>query len=478
MLPFSRPNGATSKDREQGSSMTIPRFSLDTRNPRDAPASGAGYRHILSEASSTSFSVPGIPAFTSMQSNLATSISGILQDERTRNGPSASAFLMDQASHRHNDDTVRGLLLKLKSAGCRAGDANSLVSATRPATSAITSMDPENPDNTMAASLLRQLVVIDQRQQLLKQLITGCLPAASQGLQLLQAYGAGESYLCSDSRLPIRSLTTLEADRQRFLLENLIARNISYQASRATFPLAELGRSDTVESGTPSTTGYLLDSQNQTSALQDSRLPYMQGTFEDPSFSGSQISSAASMHSGNLKNRNGTVKTRKEQLLDARDVPTQKTFPSERASLDLNNDCDSPRHVGRVLSLLGSTLRSKADPFIDVSTLPPPPVAEEKRVVRGTDVFFPDTLYRMLEDAEREGLDDVIAFLPHGRAFRVSNKELFVDKILPRYFSEQTKWSSFSRQLRLYGFLRISKGIDFGTSRLFFYSLRWTCLTR
>jgi hypothetical protein len=73
-------------------------------------------------------------------------------------------------------------------------------------------------------------------------------------------------------------------------------------------------------------------------------------------------------------------------------------------------------------------------------------------------------LYQMLEDAEREGWNDVIHWMPHGRSIRVPLKDKFVSEILPRYFRDQTKWSSFSRQLRLYGFARVSKGVDLGKS--------------
>lgn len=66
----------------------------------------------------------------------------------------------------------------------------------------------------------------------------------------------------------------------------------------------------------------------------------------------------------------------------------------------------------------------------------------------------------MLREMEENGEQDIASFLPHGRAFRVHDIDQFVDKILPRYFSDQSRWSSFSRQLQLYGFLRVSWGVD------------------
>lgn len=67
----------------------------------------------------------------------------------------------------------------------------------------------------------------------------------------------------------------------------------------------------------------------------------------------------------------------------------------------------------------------------------------------------------MLYFAEVEGLVPIVSWLPHGRAFRVKNKELFVAKMMSTYF-KQTKFKSFQRQLNLWGFTRITDGADAG----------------
>ena len=38
----------------------------------------------------------------------------------------------------------------------------------------------------------------------------------------------------------------------------------------------------------------------------------------------------------------------------------------------------------------------------------------------------------------------------------------FCEDILPRYFRGLDRWNSFTRQLHLYGFLRVSSGLDTG----------------
>ena len=51
--------------------------------------------------------------------------------------------------------------------------------------------------------------------------------------------------------------------------------------------------------------------------------------------------------------------------------------------------------------------------------------------------------------------------MPHGRAFVVKQPKLFAAQILPRFF-KQTKYLSFTRQLKIWGFRRITRGMDSG----------------
>lgn len=65
---------------------------------------------------------------------------------------------------------------------------------------------------------------------------------------------------------------------------------------------------------------------------------------------------------------------------------------------------------------------------------------------------FPFRLYDMLEEAERQGFDHIVSWLPTGKGFRVRRLDDFVSQILPRYFNQQTKYKSFQRQLNMYEF--------------------------
>jgi hypothetical protein len=65
-------------------------------------------------------------------------------------------------------------------------------------------------------------------------------------------------------------------------------------------------------------------------------------------------------------------------------------------------------------------------------------------------------LYHMLADAERYGFQSIISWQPHGRAFRVHDQERFERIILPFYY-KSSKYKSFSRQLNLYSFVRLTR---------------------
>ena len=76
---------------------------------------------------------------------------------------------------------------------------------------------------------------------------------------------------------------------------------------------------------------------------------------------------------------------------------------------------------------------------------------------------FPWKLHLMLEHAEKEGYQDVVSWVKEGTAFKVHKSKDFVEKVMPIYF-DQTKYESFRRQLNLYGFTRMSRGEDRGTT--------------
>jgi len=68
---------------------------------------------------------------------------------------------------------------------------------------------------------------------------------------------------------------------------------------------------------------------------------------------------------------------------------------------------------------------------------------------------FAVKLHRILERADEDGYSSIISWMPHGRAFKIHNTVLFLKKISYRFFF-LTGISSFSRQLGIYGFQKIT----------------------
>jgi hypothetical protein len=73
----------------------------------------------------------------------------------------------------------------------------------------------------------------------------------------------------------------------------------------------------------------------------------------------------------------------------------------------------------------------------------------------------------MLEEMATVGDESIVSWQPHGKAFRVHLPDAFASTVMKRYF-KQTKFKSFQRQLQVYGFVRINKGMDAGA---YFHSM-------
>ena len=65
--------------------------------------------------------------------------------------------------------------------------------------------------------------------------------------------------------------------------------------------------------------------------------------------------------------------------------------------------------------------------------------APKRRGPRGGVVVpFPERLYTMLKQAEKEGFEDIVSWSPHGRCFIVHQPKQFVDEVMPRYVAGRT----------------------------------------
>lgn len=69
---------------------------------------------------------------------------------------------------------------------------------------------------------------------------------------------------------------------------------------------------------------------------------------------------------------------------------------------------------------------------------------------------FPGKLMTMLESAEIEKYDHIVAWTANGSGFRVKDKDLFVQKVCSAYYKLK-RFRSFERQLNFWGFIRDGK---------------------
>ncbi|GFH56586.1 hypothetical protein CTEN210_13062 [Chaetoceros tenuissimus] len=80
-----------------------------------------------------------------------------------------------------------------------------------------------------------------------------------------------------------------------------------------------------------------------------------------------------------------------------------------------------------------------------------------RRKKGSADQLFPGKLFKLLECESNDSPDAIVSWILEGRAFIVRKPEQFTKKIMPKYF-DQTKFSSFQKQLYKYSFDRIKEG--------------------
>jgi len=87
----------------------------------------------------------------------------------------------------------------------------------------------------------------------------------------------------------------------------------------------------------------------------------------------------------------------------------------------------------------------------------PPEESHDGSPKRIEDMTFSEKVHHILSQGDKYG--KWIAWLPHGRAFRVDFPVLFERHVCERYFGHK-RYSSFLRQLNNHGFKHITKGTD------------------
>lgn len=134
-------------------------------------------------------------------------------------------------------------------------------------------------------------------------------------------------------------------------------------------------------------------------------------------------------------------------------MPVLEASPAPiQSSVDCNNS--SGHGVKGQLVVRHDYHDHSADPTVD-------PAQIKHKAKGGVVIPFPVKLHSMLDAIERDGYAHIISWQPHGRCFLVHKPKEFVSTIMPKYF-KQSKMASFQRQLNLYGFSRLTGGLDKG----------------
>ena len=82
--------------------------------------------------------------------------------------------------------------------------------------------------------------------------------------------------------------------------------------------------------------------------------------------------------------------------------------------------------------------------------LPESEGSKTTRIQKDTSHTFPMKLHTILSNPE---FQDIIAWLPHGRAWRILQHKAFEERVIPLYF-RHGRYSSFARQVNGWGFRR------------------------
>jgi len=147
----------------------------------------------------------------------------------------------------------------------------------------------------------------------------------------------------------------------------------------------------------------------------------------------------------------------------------RREFANQRQALQHHDERSN--HESKLMSIpskhsaLDSEKMKKPKPLSDAVQIDPSggedDAGGDKSPKIANNDSFPHKLYRMLEEAEKDGMDDIACFSPHGKAFLIHKPREFLSDLMPKYFSTN-RMSSFQRQLNLYGFRRVKGGADKG----------------
>eukprot|EP00529_Nitzschia_sp_RCC80_P021131 CAMPEP_0113509752 /NCGR_PEP_ID=MMETSP0014_2-20120614/37749_1 /TAXON_ID=2857 /ORGANISM="Nitzschia sp." /LENGTH=398 /DNA_ID=CAMNT_0000405615 /DNA_START=1569 /DNA_END=2765 /DNA_ORIENTATION=+ /assembly_acc=CAM_ASM_000159 len=165
---------------------------------------------------------------------------------------------------------------------------------------------------------------------------------------------------------------------------------------------------------------------------------------------------------------------------------TTTAHPSFHKNFDINKfDLTTTSTAGQTVSLSSATpllsavaaAATTAAPLVVSAAAVPTPATSTS--FAHTKLPFPWKLQQLLDDVDQSvqqqqsslslqgsvgpspKWDDVVSWMPDGKAFRVHQPDVFAETIMRRYF-KMSKYTSFTRQLYIYGFSKIEGGVCHG----------------
>jgi hypothetical protein len=136
-----------------------------------------------------------------------------------------------------------------------------------------------------------------------------------------------------------------------------------------------------------------------------------------------------------------------------RTFPTSSTMPKGSQGEATTTSKSLSCGAGDQAKIDGSEMAKKYSTLHDSSKLEGK--KSSNKAVSNSQTFFPLKLHQIISDESNSGS---ISWLQSGKAFIIVDKKRFAEEILPRFFSQQCKFTSFTRKLARWRFNRVPRG--------------------
>ena len=147
-----------------------------------------------------------------------------------------------------------------------------------------------------------------------------------------------------------------------------------------------------------------------------------------------------------------------ERILLWQELDRRRQLDEQAAALDsLARDPQRLEAFRRSLLPTGGATAQDGDPTPGGASAQPVDHPAEAIDLESLPQQFPVKLFRLLLQAERENMEDVICFSHNGLAFHIHDRHRFASELIPQYFRHNSM-ASFRRQLYLYGFTKVEHG--------------------